>query len=131
MTSQPSRSTLLCFAFRLRVVRSAAFMPGARAQTRGAIGGTVTEQSGAVLKGAEITTKSPALTISTDEEGRYYINDLAPGTYDLTITYVGLAPFTAKVSVIAGQTAKVDAQLRIADRSETRGRNGRTCLGRG
>jgi TonB-dependent receptor len=94
------------------------FMPGARAQTRGAIGGTVTEQSGAVLKGAEITTKSPALTISTDEEGRYYINDLAPGTYDLTITYVGLAPFTAKVSVIAGQTAKVDAQLRVADRSE-------------
>lgn len=93
-------------------------MPGARAQTRGAIGGTVTEQSGAVLKGAEITTKSPALTISTDEEGRYYINDLAPGTYDLTITYVGLAPFTAKVSVIAGQTAKVDAQLRVADRSE-------------
>jgi TonB-dependent receptor len=95
------------------------FLPGAKAQTHGAIGGTVTEPTGAVLKGAEITTKSPALTSSTDEEGRYYINDLAPGTYDLTITYVGLSPFTTKVSVIAGQTAKVDAQLRVANQNET------------
>jgi TonB-dependent receptor len=95
------------------------FLPGAKAQTHGAIGGTVTEPTGAVLKGAEITTKSPALTSSTDEEGRYYINDLAPGTYDLTITYVGLAPFTTKVSVIAGHTAKVDAQLRVANQTET------------
>jgi TonB-dependent receptor len=95
------------------------FLPGAKAQTRGAIGGTVTDQSGAVLKGAEISTESPALTSSTDEEGRFYINDLAPGTYNLTITYVGLARFTTKVSVNAGQTTKVNAQLRVADQNET------------
>jgi TonB-dependent receptor len=118
VTSQASRSPcyVLLFAF---VLLLCGFLPGARAQTRGAIGGTVADQSGAVLKGAEISTASPALTTSTDEEGRYYINDLAPGTYNLTITYVGLAPFTTKVSVIAGQTAKVDAQLRVADRSES------------
>jgi TonB-dependent receptor len=118
VSSQASRPPcyVLLFAF---VLLLCGFLPGAKAQTHGAIGGTVTEPTGAVLKGAEITTKSPAPTSSTDEEGRYYINDLAPGTYDLTITYVGLAPFTTKVSVIAGQTAKVDAQLRVANQSET------------
>jgi TonB-dependent receptor len=95
------------------------FLPSASAQTRGAIGGTVTDQAGAALRGAEISTQSPALTVSTSEEGRFYINDLAPGTYNLAITYVGLAPFTATVSVNAGQTAKVDAQLHVANRGET------------
>jgi TonB-dependent receptor len=117
MTSQVSRPpccvSLLVFALLLW-----GLLPGARAQTRGAIGGTVTDQSGAVLKGAEISTESLAVTSSTNEEGRFYVNDLAPGTYNLTITYVGLAPFTTQVSVNAGQTAKVDAQLRIADQSE-------------
>jgi TonB-dependent receptor len=104
------------FAF---VLLLCGFLPGARAQTRGAIGGTVTDQSGAVLQGAEISTASPALTSSTNQEGRYYINDLAPGTYNLTITYVGLAPFTITIAVNAGQTAKVDAQLRVADQADT------------
>jgi TonB-dependent receptor len=95
------------------------FLPGARAQTHGAIGGTVTDQAGAVLQGAEISTQSPALTVSTNEAGRFYINDLAPGTYNLTITYVGLAPFKTKITVNAGQTANADAQLRVANRDET------------
>ena len=118
MTSQVSgphcRASLLVFAFLLCV-----FVPAARAQTRGAIGGTVTDQAGAALQGAQISTQSPALTVSTNEEGRFYINDLAPGTYNLTITYIGLAPFTTKVSVNAGQTANADAQLRVANRNET------------
>ncbi len=94
-------------------------LPLAEAQTRGAIGGTVTDQTGAILQGAQISTKSVALTSSSNEEGRFYINDLAPGSYDLTITYVGLTPFTTTVNVSAGQTARVDAQLRVADQAET------------
>ena len=116
MTSQAShcRISHFVFAFLLFV-----FLPGARAQTHGSIAGTVTDQAGAVLQGAEISTESPALTVSTNEEGRFYINDLASGTYNLTITYVGLAPFTTKVTVNAGQTANADAQLRVANRDET------------
>ena len=118
MTSQVYRLhrcvSLLVFALLL-----CGFLPGALAQTRGAIGGTVTDQAGAVLQGAQISTQSPALTISSNEEGRFYINDLAPGTYNLTITYVGLAPFTTAVIVNAGQTANVDAQLRVADQGQT------------
>ena len=91
----------------------------AYAQTRGAIGGTVSDQAGMVLQGAEISIPSPALTASTDEEGRFYINDLAPGTYNLTVTYVGLTPFTTSVVVNAGQRANVNAQLHVASRGET------------
>jgi hypothetical protein len=107
------------FRFSFSRCCSAAFLPGASAQTREAISGTVTDQAGAVLQGAEISTQSPALTVSTNEEGWFYINNLAPGSYNLTITYVGLAPFTTTVSVNAGQTAKVDAQLKVANRGET------------
>ncbi len=118
MKSQVSRPrcSVLLVVFALLLC---GFLSGAGAQTRGAIGGTVTDQAGAVLQGAEISTRSPALTVSTNEEGRFYINGLAPGTYNLTITYVGLAPFTSEVNVNAGQTAKVDVQLRVANQGET------------
>ena len=105
--------SLLAFALML-----CGFLPRASAQTRGGIGGTVTDQIGAVLQGAEISVQSPVLTASTNEQGRFYINDLAPGTYNLTVTYVGLAPFTTSVTVNAGQTANVDAQLRVANQGE-------------
>jgi hypothetical protein len=89
------------------------------AQTRGAIAGTVTDQTGASLKGAQVTMQSPALTTATNEQGRYYINDLAAGTYKLSVSYVGLAPFTTSVTVNPGQTATLDAKLQIANRDES------------
>lgn len=82
----------------------------------GAIAGTVADPTGALLKGAEISVQSPALTTSTNEEGRFYINDLAPGTYKLTITYVGLSPYTSTVTVSAGQTATLHAAMQAERR---------------
>ena len=114
-TSQPLR-VVVCLLFGLTLCT---FVPRASAQTLGAIGGTVTDQTGTVLQGAEISVKSPALTASSNEQGRFYINDLAPGAYNLTITYVGLDAFTASVTVNAGQTANIDAQLHVAKQGET------------
>jgi TonB-dependent receptor len=114
MSLPPRWVSLLAFALML-----CGFLPRTGAQTRGAIAGTVTDQVEAALKGAEISVQSPALTASTNEQGRFYINDLAPGTYNLTISYVGLTPFTTSVTVNAGQTANVDAQLHVANRGET------------
>lgn len=94
------------------------FTSRANAQGHGAISGTVTDQSGAVLQGAQISVQSPALTVSTDAQGRFYINNLQPGSYRLTVTYVGLAPFTTTVAVSAAQTATFDAHLRIASDAE-------------
>lgn len=94
-------------------------LPRASAQARGAIGGTVTDSSGAALQGAEISLQKPALTVSTNEQGRFFINGLTPGAYNLTVTYVGLAPFTTSATVNAGQTFNVDAQLHVASKGET------------
>ncbi|HWG19856.1 MAG TPA: TonB-dependent receptor [Terracidiphilus sp.] len=89
------------------------FLLRAHAQARGAIAGTVTDPNGAVLQGAQIAIQNPSLTAFTDEQGRYYINGLLPGTYNVTITYVGLAPITKTVTVAGGQTANLDAHLRV------------------
>lgn len=117
-----SRNTFLPVRPHLLVLFAALFLtilPPIEAQTSGAIGGTVTDQMGVVLEGAVISVQTPALTASTGEDGRFYINSLAPGTYNLTISYVGLAPFTTQVTVSAGQTAKADAQLHVANEKET------------
>jgi hypothetical protein len=106
--------SLLAFALML-----CGFLPLASAQTHGSIGGTVTDQNGAVLRGAEISVQAPVLTSSTNEQGRFYINDLVPGSYKLKVTYVGLAPFTTSVTVSAGQTAEVHAQLHVANQGES------------
>jgi TonB-dependent receptor len=95
------------------------FVHRASAQEHGAIAGTVTNPNGAVLQGAEISIQKPSLTASTNEQGRYYINDLAPGTYDLTITYLGLDPFNKTVTVTPGQTANLDVRLQIPSEKQS------------
>ncbi len=95
------------------------FAPRAQAQTqRGSIDGTVTDPTGAVLQGAVINIQNPALTASTNEQGRFYINDLAPGSYTVTISYFGLETQTKTVTVAAGQTATTDSRLQIPSQNQ-------------
>src|SRR5215469_8825646 len=89
------------------------------AQGKGAISGIVTDDSGAVLKGAQITLESPVFTTVSDEQGHFYINNVSEATYTLTITYVGFTKFEQSVSVSAGQTANIEAKLKVQSASET------------
>ena len=86
---------------------------------KGAISGLVTDDSGAVLKGAQVTLESPVFNTITDEQGRFYINDVAPGNYTLTITYVGFAKFDQPVSVAAAQVADIKAKLGLESQNES------------
>jgi TonB-dependent receptor len=115
-----SRSYLsLCLASLIALALSLCGFPiQASAQSRGTIAGTVTDPNGAVLQGAEIKIQNPSTTVFTNEQGRFYVNDLGPGTYNLTISYVGLAPFTQKVTVTASQTATLDAHLQVPSDKE-------------
>ena len=92
-----------------------AFSQGAK----GAISGTVEDQAGAVLKGAQVTLETPAFNTVTDEEGHFYINDVAPGGYTLSITYVGFAKFSQSVTVSVGQVANIEAKLNLESQNET------------
>jgi TonB-dependent receptor len=86
---------------------------------KGAISGIVTDDSGAVLKGAQVTLESPVLNMVSDEQGRFYINDVTPGSYTLTISYVGFAKFEQPVNVAGGQVTSVEAKLKVQSESES------------
>jgi TonB-dependent receptor len=82
-------------------------------ERKGSIAGTVADSSGAVLKGAQIALAPQSLNVVSDVQGQFFINGLDPGSYTLTITYVGFAPLTKTVEVAANQTANVEAKLAV------------------
>ena len=77
------------------------------------ISGTVTDSSGGVLKGAQISLEPLSVNVVSDVQGQFFINGLDPGTYTVTITYLGFAPFIKTVELAANQTANVDAKLTV------------------
>ena len=85
----------------------------------GAIAGNVTDPSGAVLKGAQASILSKDINVVSDEQGRFLIKGLAPGSYTLTISYVGFATLEKTVDVAAGQPTNVDAQLQMQSANES------------
>jgi TonB-dependent receptor len=88
-------------------------------QRNGAISGSVTDPSGAVLQGAQVSIGSNGAGAATNEEGLFYRSDLAPGTYTVTITYVGFSPFKKTVVVTAGQTVTLNVRLKLQSQSQS------------
>ena len=82
-------------------------------ERKGTITGQVTDSSGGVLKGAQVSREPLSVNVVSDVQGQFFINNLDPGSYTLTITYVGFAPFTKTVDLAAGQTANVEAKLTV------------------
>jgi hypothetical protein len=89
----------------------------ARAQVLyGTISGNVTDNSGAVISNGGVTAVNVATgtsrTVTTNSEGIYQIQDLQPGTYTVTVTATGFAPFKVTgVLVNPNQITRSDAQL--------------------
>src|SRR5215468_1636568 len=93
-------------------------------QPLGAISGVVADPNGAVVKGATATAVSLATGTSrsatTNDQGFFLIPTLQAGDYKLTIEYRGFASFTIeRVVVEVGQTARVDAALKITGTTES------------
>ncbi len=82
--------------------------------TTGTISGTVKDSTGAVLPGAQIQLQPGARTVVSNSRGDYVISGVAPGVYNMTVTYVGFVSFTSAVEAIAGQTATVNAVLSVS-----------------
>ena len=91
----------------------------AGAQTaRGAVSGTVKDPAGAVLRGAKIEMQPALRPVTTDGQGEFSITDVPAGTYAVTVTYVGFAPYHGSITVTAGQAVSLDAQLQVASRAD-------------
>lgn len=114
------RAMLLC-AF----LCSSLVAPTLHAQTRSAtITGTVTDKTGAVVDGAQVTvtdsgTNASYHTTST-HSGDYTVPYLEAGTYSVTVSKPGFEAFTeTALHLDTAQTVKVDAKLGVGPASET------------
>ena len=92
-------TTLLAFFFSVVLCQ---------AQT-GTIRGTVKDGNGPVT-GASITVSGSSAGTVTDASGNYELK-LKPGSYKVTISYVGDQPYSTRVTVQANETVSVDATL--------------------
>src|SRR5438445_9013944 len=125
--TQPGSFTCRCsFASLLIVLGMVLHAPRVLAQstTDGAIGGVVTDQSGAMVPGASVTAHnlgtSGTATVTTDGSGRYIVGHLQPGTYSLEISAKGFAGFKAtSITVEVGRVTFIDATLGVQAQVET------------
>ena len=114
-----TRRCIYCFFLVAILCSTLGLRPSAAQGQKGAISGIVTDDSGAVLKGAQVTLESPVFNTVSDEQGRFYINDVAAGNYTLTILYFGFAKFEQPVNVTAGQAANIEAKLKLQSQNES------------
>jgi TonB-dependent receptor len=85
---------------------------------KGTIKGHVTDPSGGVLQGAEVSLEPRSLTLASDLQGEFFIRDLESGRYTLRVSYVGFKPVTKTVDVVASQVASVDIKLEVEAQNE-------------
>ena len=104
---------------------SATNIAWAQSAVTGGITGLVRDTTGAVLPGVTVEASSPTLiekvrSVVTDEEGRYNIIELRPGTYTVTFTLPGFSPVRREgIELTAGFTAPVNAELKVGSVEET------------
>jgi hypothetical protein len=95
------------------------------AQTfRGAINGTVTDPSGAVVAGASVKATNSGTgivqTTTTTSDGQYSFQDLPLGTYSVAVTASGFPMVTVeKVEVTAGSAYTLPVKLSIEKQTTT------------
>jgi hypothetical protein len=83
----------------------------------GAIAGTVVDQSGATVAGANVTVKNLDTNAErksrTSATGAFNVPGLEPGHYDVAITSSNFRPYEAKVEVTVGTRVTLDAKLSV------------------
>src|SRR5215467_3578271 len=83
------------------------------------ITGTVKDASGAILPGVTVEASSPALiekvrSAVTDGTGQYRIENLRPGTYEVTFSLTGFSTFKREGVELSGVfTAVINADMKV------------------
>ncbi|NRD24522.1 TonB-dependent receptor [Winogradskyella litoriviva] len=85
------------------------------AQNTGSLEGIITEGSGTPLSGATVYIKALDKGTVTDYDGKFILENLAAGTYEVSISYVGYAITTQSVSIMAGKTTQLNTSLKESD----------------
>ena len=117
-------SSLLCCLLVTFVAATGAFQCAWSQEVTAAIVGTVTDPSGAPIKGASVTatdaergTQWPA---TTNDSGAYNLPRLPVGTYSVKVTAPGFQTSVEKAfTLVLNQTARVDIQMKVGKITET------------
>jgi hypothetical protein len=85
--------------------------------------GTLSDQRGALLPGGSVTLARPdtgfTTKMTTNAEGAYIFQQLAPGTYQLTADSAGFATQTATIQLLVDQPATVNLTMKVATSQTT------------
>ena len=97
--------------------------PLASAQDSAAIFGTVTDPSGAIVAGANVTVVNvdtgTARDVLTDNTGRYRVVSLAVGPYEVHVKQSGFSEeIRTGIHLVVGQEAEIDLALRLGQATE-------------
>jgi iron complex outermembrane receptor protein len=77
--------------------------------------GTLRDANKAVLPGASITVKESGLTMVTDNDGHYHLNDLCKGSYTLLVSYVGYRPKQVVVKLSGKKELDISLQADVTE----------------
>ncbi len=85
--------------------------------------GVVTDPSGGVLPGASVTLTRPAtgqtLTTTTNARGQYTFSQLAPGTWNVTISSKGFADQTKVATLLVSKPATIPFKMSVQALAQT------------
>ncbi len=85
--------------------------------------GTVTDTAGAVMPNAKVTIVNKGTgdtrTVQTAGSGDYVVNLLPSGSYSVTIEAPSFKRFISSVTLVAGDRARIDAQLQVGDTTQS------------
>jgi len=114
----------LTFAVALAVAPGAMGVPAFGQEVTANIVGTVTDPSGAPVRGAAVVAtdvdRGTVWNATTNDAGAYNLLRLPIGSYTLKVTAPGFQTVTrVPFTLVLNQTARVDAQLKVGQVSET------------
>ena len=97
--------------------------PAINSVRTGTITGTITDPSGATVRGTSITltntTARTSRTVTSDSNGHYLADNLIPGHYQLEATATGFQKQQLAVNVAPSQQNQADLTLNVGSVSET------------
>lgn len=92
-------------------------------QATGSIAGTIVDQTGGTMPGAQVTltntTGGATVAIRTDASGQFIARDLPAGDYELVVRLPGFATVTNRVKLAAGGNVRGSLTMPLGTLSET------------
>src|ERR1700730_13334170 len=79
----------------------------------GTVTGHAMDPQHSALQGARVEFQPKGLTSVSDEQGQFTIPGVPPGSYTLTVSYIGFSQFSTPITVTAGQVTAVEAVLPV------------------